>query len=149
MTTFDNLDMKIYLQYARRTNELELINQQYHLDEASSIPPQIQVLDFYPKPSEMDLLLGVATIQNPWAFFYPPPKYTLQRRSPFGFFRVAPSMGSFDEEEETERELDDVECENEDEENEKKAIKKCFQQIKKINHWISFIIGRVGQFLQG
>lgn len=149
MTTIDKLDIGIYIQYARRTNMIEQITQQYHLDQASSIPAQIQVLDYYPKLTEMDVLLGVGIIKNPWAFFFPPPQFRFQRRSPFGFFRVAPSLGSFEEEEENEKELDDVECETEEEENEKKALKNCFEQIKKINNWISFIVGRVGQFLQG
>lgn len=149
MTTIDKLDIGIYVQYARRTSMVEATNQEYHLDEAASIPAQIQVLDVYPKLSEMDLLLGVGPVQNPWAFFFPPPKFNFQRRSPFGFFRVAPSLGSFEEEEENEQELDNVECEDEEEENEKKALKGCFEQIKKINGWISFIVGRVGQFLQG
>lgn len=149
MVTIDKLDIGIYIQYARRTNMIEQINQQYHLDEASSIPPQIQVLDFYPKLSEMDLLLGVGRIQTPWAFFFPPSQFRFQRRSPFGFFRVAPSLGSFEEEEENEKQLDEIECETEEEEKEKKVLKNCFDQIKKINNWISFIVGRVGQFLQG
>lgn len=149
MTTIDKLDIGIYIQYARRTNMIEQINQQYHLEEAASIPAQIRVLDFYPKLSEMDILLGVGRLQNPWAFFFPPPQFRYQRRSPFGFFRVAPSLGSFEEEEESERQLDEIECETEDEEREKKALKNCFEQIKKINNWISFIVGRVGQFLQG
>lgn len=149
MTTIDKLDIGIYIQYARRTTMIEQINQQYHLDEAGSIPAQIQVLDVYPKLSEMEALLGVGPIQNPWAFFFPPPQFRFQRRSPFGFFRVAPSLGSFEEEEENEREFDDIQCTTEEEENEKKALKGCFEQIKKINGWISFIVGRVGQFLQG
>lgn len=149
MTTIDKLDMGIYIQYARRTSMIEQINQQYHLDEAASIPPQLRVLDFYPKPTEMDILLGVGTVQHPWAFFFPPPQFRYQRRSPFGFFRVAPSLGSFEEEEETERQLEDIECETDEEKKEKKALKKCFEQIKKINNWLSFIVGRVGQFLQG
>jgi hypothetical protein len=149
MATIDKLDIGIYIQYARRTNMIVQINQQYHLEEASSIPPQIQVLATYPKMSEMDILLGVGTIQNPWAFFLPPPQFRFQRRSPFGFFRVAPSLGSFEEEEESEKEFDEIECETEEEENEKKKLKNCFGQIKKINNWISFIVGRVGQFLQG
>lgn len=149
MTTIDKLDIGIYIQYAKRTAMIEQTNQLYHLDEAGSIPPQISVLDVYPKLTEMDLLLGVRQIQNPWAFFFPPPRFTFQRRSPFGFFRVAPSLGSFEEEEEDEQELDQIICENEEDEKEKKKLKNCFEQIKKINNWISFIVGRVGQFLQG
>lgn len=149
MATIDNLDVGIYVQYARRTSMVEQTTQQYHLDEASSIPAQIKVLDSYPKLSEMDILLGVGRIQTPWATFLPPPKFRFQRRSPFGFFRVAPSLGSFEEEEENERELEEIECSTEEEENEKEKLKGCFEQIKKINNWMGFIIGRVGQFLQG
>lgn len=149
MTTIDNLDIAIYIQYARRTQLIEQITQQYHLEEASSIPPQILLVDLYPKLNEMDILLGVSTVQAPWAFFFPPPQYRFQRRSPFGFFRVAPSLGSFDKEDEDEKKLDEVVCEDEEEEKEKSILKNCFAQIDKINNWLSFIVGRVGQFLQG
>lgn len=149
MTTVDKIPIDAYLQYARRSNDLAAIDGQYHLRDAASIPAQIRVLDFYPKPTEMDTLFGVARVENPWAYFFPPPKFQFQRRSPFGFFRVAPSLGSFQEEEETEQELDEIECTTEEEKTEKKAIKNCFEQIKKINNWLSFIVGRVGQFLQG
>jgi hypothetical protein len=149
MTTIDKLDVGIYMQYARRTQALEQITQQYHLEEASSIPAQLRVLDLYPKLSEMELLTGIGNIQMPWAQFAPPSKYRFQRRSPFGFFRVAPSLGSFDKEEENEKEMDEVECETEEDEKEKKILKSCFAEIKKINGWISYIVGRVGQFLQG
>ena len=149
MTTIDKLDIDIYFQYARRTQLIEQINQQYHLDDAASIPPQIQLVDIYPKLSEMELLLGIVPVQMPWAYFFPPPRFRFQRRSPFGFFRVAPSLGSFEQEDEDEEKLDDVICETEEEEREKTAIKGCFTQIDKINNWLSFIVGRVGQFLQG
>lgn len=149
MTTIDKLDINIYLQYARRTQMIEQINQQYHLDEAASIPAQISLVNFYPQISEMDLLLGVVPVQAPWAYFFAPVRYRFQRRSPFGFFRVAPSLGSFEDEDEDERKLDAIPCETEEEEKEKGAIKSCFSQIDKINNWLSFIVGRVGQFLQG
>lgn len=149
MTTIDKLDIAIYIQYARRTQMIEQITQQYHLEEASSIPPQIMLVDLYPKMTEMDILLGVSTVQAPWAFFFPPPRYRFQRRSPFGFFRVAPSLGSFDKEDEDERKLDQITCEDEEDEKNKSKLKSCFAQIDKINNWLSFIVGRVGQFLQG
>lgn len=149
MATIDKLDINIYMQYARRTQLIEQINQQYHLDEASSIPPQILMVDLYPRMSEMDLLLGIVPVQSPWAYFFPPPKYRYQRRSPFGFFRVAPSLGTFDKEEENERQLDETQCEDEEDQRDKLKLKACFEQIKKINNWLGFIVGRVGQFLQG
>ena len=149
MTTIDKLDMGIYIQYARRTQMVEQISQQYHLDEASSIPAQIRVFDFSPKPLEIDILLGIRIVQTPWAYFFPPPKFRFQRRSPFGFFRVAPSLGSFEKEDEDEERLNDIDCETEDEKKEKKVLQSCFVQIGKINEWMGFIIGRICQFLQG
>lgn len=149
MTTIDKLDIAIYVQYARRTQMIEQINQQYHFEDAASIPAHIQLVDIYPKLTEMDLLMGVSIIQSPWAYFFPPPRYRFQRRSPFGFFRVAPSLGSFDKEDEDEKKLDEIVCEDETQEKQKKVLKACFKQIEKINNWLSFIVGRVGQFLQG
>jgi hypothetical protein len=149
MTTIDKLDLDIYIQYARRTQMIEQINQQYRLQEASSVPPQTQLIDLYPKLSEMELLLGVVPAQSAWAYFFPPSQFRFQRRSPFGFFRVAPSLGSFDQENEDERKLEEIACEDEEDEKNKKTLKACFDQIKKINGWLSFIVGRVGQFLQG
>jgi hypothetical protein len=42
-----------------------------------------------------------------------------------------------------------VECKTPEETREKEAIASCFAQITKINQWLGFIVGRVGQFLQG
>jgi hypothetical protein len=149
MTTIDKLDISVYNLYAIRTRMIEQINQQMQLDKASSIPPQIQVLDFYPKLTELDLLLGVVPLHTPWAYFYPPKKFRRMRRSPFSFFRVAPSMGSLEEQEVSARHLESVECKTAEEEGEKQAIKGCFKQMEQINRWLGHIIGRVGQFLQG
>lgn len=147
--TIDNIDIGVYFQYARRMQMIEQINRQYHFEEASSIPPQLQVVTFYPKLSEIDLLLGIIPLHTPWAYFFPPPRFRFQRRSPFGFFRVAPSLGSFEDQENNEEKIEAIECDEEDEKKEKAAIKACFKQIDKINNWLSFIVGRVGQFLQG
>lgn len=147
--TIDKFELSVHYEYAFRIQMIEQINRQYHFEEAASIPPQLQLVDLYPKPSEMDLLLGVIPVQTPWAFFFPPPLFRFQRRSPFGFFRVAPSLGSFEDQDEDQRKLDEVECETEEEKKEKKVLQTCFKQISKINEWLSFIVGRVGQFLQG
>ncbi|MBA3722276.1 MAG: DUF5399 domain-containing protein [Parachlamydiaceae bacterium] len=149
MATIDKLDNDIYIQYARRTQLIEQINRQYHFEEAASIPPHILLVDIYPKLAEMDILFGISAVHTPWAYFFAPPKYQFQRRSPFGFFRVAPSLGSFEKEGEDERQLDETVCDNEEDEKDKKILKTCFGEIHKINNWLSFIVGRVGQFLQG
>jgi len=149
MATIDNLDLSIYNLYAIRTRMIEQINQQYQLDKASSIPPQTQVLTIYPKLTELDILLGVVPLNTPWAYFYPPQKFQYIRRSPFSFFRVAPSVGSLEEQENEAKLLESIECSSPEELKEKEAIKGCFKQMEQINRWLGYIVGRVGQFLQG
>lgn len=149
MTTIDKLDLSVYNLYALRTKMIEQINQQYQLDKASSIPPQTTVMNMYPKLTELDLLLGIVPLHTPWAYFYPPKKYGFVRRSPFAFFRVAPSLGSLEEQDQEARALESVVCFTPEEEKEKDIIKGCFKQIEQINRWLGYIVGRVGQFLQG
>lgn len=149
MTTIDKLDISVYNLYALRTRMIEQINQQYHLDEASTIPAQTQVITTHAQLTEIDILLGVVPLLTPWAYFFPPQRFRSIRRSPFSFSKVAPSMGSPDEQAKALAAVQDTPCSNPDEENEKKAIIACFKQMDKINNWLSFIVGRVGQFLQG
>jgi len=148
-TTIDKLDLSVYNLYAVRTRMIEQINQQLHLDQAGTIPPQIQILDAYPKLAELDILLGISPLLAPWAYFFPPRHFASQRRSPFGVARLLPSLGDEEEQEEKEHEAAIVECETDEEEAEKKAILKCFGQITKINSWLGYIVGHRGQFLQG
>jgi hypothetical protein len=149
MATIDQLDISIYNLYAIRTRMMEQFTKQVRLGEAGSIPPQTQLVDTLPKLTELDLLLGVAPVVTPWAYFYPPKRYRYIRRSPFAFFRVAPTLGPLEKHADDEAKVSDVECHSVEEEQEKEAILGCLAQIDKINNWISFIIGRVGQFLQG
>lgn len=149
MPTIDKLDIGIYIQYARRTQLIEQINQQYRLQEASTIPAQIQLVDLYPKLAEIDILLGVIPVHTPWALFFAPKNYDAQRRSPFAFSRVVPILGNKDQEESEEEKLFRQPCDSEEEEKEKQVLTNCLKQIKKINSWLSFVIGRMGQFLQG
>jgi hypothetical protein len=149
MATIDQLDISVYNLYALRTRMLEQINNELRLSEASTIPPQTSVVDYLPKMTELDLLLGVAPVVTPWAYFYPPKQFRTIRRSPFAFFRVAPSLGSLEQQDEDEEKTESVVCETDEEENEKSAMLGCLKEIRKINNWLSFIVGRVGQFLQG
>ncbi len=148
MTTIDKLDISVYNLYAIRTKMIEQINQQLRLDQAASIPPHILVLDIYPKLTELDILLGIVPLFTPWAYFFPPPRFRFMRRSPFSY-RVIPSLGTYDEQDEKEQELDNIACSTSDEVQEKETLKSCFREIEKLNNWLSFIMGRVGQFLQG
>lgn len=149
MATIDNLDYEVYRLYAVRTKLIEQINQQYRLEEAATIPPQTQLIDTFPKLNELDLLLGVVTVNTPWAFFLPPKRFASARRSSFAFSRVVPSLGSQQEQDEDEEKHNQTETITDEEEQEKATISRCFKQINKLNGWLGFIIGRVGQFLQG
>src|SRR5882672_1099137 len=91
--TIDKFDIGIYIQYARRTQLIEQVLSQYHMRDATSVPAQALIVDLYPKLAELDLLLGVATMSSPWAYFYAPKSYSTQRRSPFAFHRVIPIIG--------------------------------------------------------
>lgn len=147
--TIDQFDLSVFNMYALRTMMTEQINQQYRLQEAASIPPQIQVVDTYPKLSELDLLLGIIPLHAPWAYFFPPKRLRTLRRSPFSFNRAAPSFGSVLRHDEEIEMLEMVDCDTEEEKREKSAIINCIRQMGKINSWKAFILGRVGQFLQG
>lgn len=149
MATIDKLDLSVYNLYAIRTKMIEQINQQYQLDKAASIPPQTLVMNVIPKLTELDLLLGIVPLHTPWAYFYPPKKFSFVRRSPFAFFRVAPSLGSLEDQERDARTLESIRCSSLEETKEKEVIQGCFKQIEQINRWLGYIIGRVGQFLQG
>lgn len=149
MSTIDKLDIGIYIQYAKRTQLIEQINAQYHFDLDSSIPPQIMLIDLYPKLTELDILLGIVPMATPWAYFFPPQNYRLIRRSPFAFSRFLPGLGSGSENGTWEDGINQVVCQTPQEEKEKEAITNCVKQIAKIKDWLGFIVGRVGQFLQG
>ncbi len=148
MTTIDKLDISVYISYAMRTEYVEAIKKEFRLDQAESIPTQTTLVDFQVKPSEIDLLLGVAAVTTPWAIFLPPKRFMGRRRSPFTVARVTPSLGSQHDQDEKEQEIEDMECETAEEEREKSVLLSCFQQITKINDWLSHIISRIGQFLQ-
>jgi hypothetical protein len=149
MATIDKLDISVYNLYAMRTRMIEQINEEYHLEAASSIPPQTHVMNTYAKLSELDLLLGIVAYNTPWAYFFPPKLFHVKRRSPFTFSRVIPSLMSTEEGSEEYNNLFSVPCETPEEEKERSALAACFKEISKLNNWLSFIVGRVGQFLQG
>jgi len=149
MATIDKLDMSVYNLYAIRTKMIEQINESIGIDKDSTIPPQTTMVNMWPRLTEIDILLGIVPLFTPWAYFYPPKNFRYQRRSPFAFSRVAPSLGSLKEQAEDEAHLAAIPCSSTEEEEEKAHIAGCLKQIDKINGWIGFIVGRVGQFLQG
>lgn len=149
MATIDQLDISVYNLYAVRTKMIEQINQQFHLEAATTIPAQLQVVNIYPQLTEIDLLLGIVPMHTPWAYFYPPKQLMTLRRSAFSFSRIAPSLKSIDDDGEEYQTLQSILCETPEEERERAILNSCFKQISKLNNWLGFIIGRIGQFLQG
>lgn len=149
MATIDNLDLSVYNLYAIRTKMMEQINLDLRLDQAGSIPPQLTIVDIYPRLSELDILLGITPSFLPWAYFFPPKRFRSIRRSPFTFARVMPSFSSDEEIEEMQEKLRQVGTSTDEEEEEKSMISKSLGKISEINDWMSHIIGRIGQFLQG
>lgn len=147
--TVDKFDIGIYIQYARRTELLEQVRQQLHLPEAGTVPAQALIVDLYPKLAEMDLLMGVAALHAPWAYFYPPNRFSAQRRTPFAFHKIIPIFGTQESEAEEVEKLDAIECSSAQEQEEKEILKNCFGNMRKINDLLHYIGGRIGQFLQG
>ena len=149
MVTIDNIDIGVYIDYARRTQYVDEFTRQIRLREAESIPAQLQVVYLFPRMAEIDILLGVIPVTTPWAYFLPPKNFRAQRRSAFTFSRIVPLVNAFGAAESDEDKLKKQTLEGEEEEEERKTLLKCIGQIKKLNSWLSFIIGRMGQFLQG
>ncbi len=149
MATIDNFDIGIYQQYAHRTHMVEQTRKTFHLEEAEKIPPQTQFVAVKPQRSEMDLLLGVSTAYTPWALFLPPKRFRQQRRSPFTFSRIAPELGSDEALDAMLEQVMSVPVETKEEEEERTVITAAFEQLEKLNEMLGFIIGRLGQFLQG
>lgn len=148
-TTIDNYDLNVYNLYALRTKLVEDINRQYRLDQAAAVTTHTVVPTFQPLLTEIDLLLGVVPFINPWAYFFPPKKFRNARRSSFAFWRIAPSLGTFDEQEELEELIENIPVSSSEEKKEKHAIQACLKEVDKLNSMLRFITGRIGQFLQG
>ena len=147
--TVDNLDIEIYKQYAMRTEFVEQVTKQYHLTEAAHIPPHTVVIQQTPMLTQLDLLLGVVTLLTPWAHFLPPKKFTSRRKSSFSFSKITPSLGSTDKQESDSLKLEQFPCSSYAEKEERNILKKCLDNIRNLNDMLGFVIGKMGQFLQG
>jgi len=149
MTTIDKLDIAVHVQYAQRTEMVENIRREYRLEEAGAVEQHALTVALSQQMSEMDLLLGVMRTYAPWAYFYPPKKYFNQRRPAFVSYRVAPSLGSLEKQQSDTEKLENVKCKNAEEEEERSILSGCLAAIEEINDLIGFVVGRIGQFLQG
>ena len=149
MTTIDKLDIAVHVQYARRTEMVETIRQEYRFEQAGAVEQHALTVALSQQMSQMDLLLGVMRTYAPWAYFYPPKRYFSQRRPSFVSYRVAPSLGSLEKQQSDTEKLENVKCKDAEEEKERSILSECLGAIEEINDLIGFVVGRIGQFLQG
>lgn len=147
--TINDLGFQVHIRYAEMTEFVEGVKKEFGLDKAQAIPPHVQIVDTYARPNELQLLLGVAAVTTPWAVFVRPLPKRTRRRPSFTVARVAPSLGTLAEQIELENMVENTDTSSPDELREKTILLLCFGQINKLNEWLSHIIGRVGQFLQG
>lgn len=151
-TTIADYEMSWYNLYALRTRSVEEIQKQYQLNQAATVTSNVVMPNYQQVQTELDMLFpDVRFVQNPFANFKAPPikKHNQSRRSPFAFWRIAPSLGTLEEQEKLEAMVDQFNVDSNEEIREKKAIQSCFKQMNKLNSMLGFIVGRVGQFLQG
>lgn len=149
MPTIDKLGLDVYRDYAMRITLTQETNNQLRINEASTIPGQLQMVDISARLSEFDLVLGLAHKSMPWAYFDPPKNWGGLRRNPFAFFRVCPSFGSLADQERIEQEIENIPCKTPEDEAQKEKIKACMKKMGWINYMINYVMGKVGQFLQG
>jgi hypothetical protein len=149
MAVISDLDINIYLKYAQFTQLLENIQEEYHFNQADTIPAQTLLVNIQAKPSELDLLLGSMPSITPWAHFLPPARLRYLRRSPFGFARLVLGSATDEEEEHQQEQFEDAECESPEEEKQKAVLRKFFKNKGMIDRWIREVGGNMGRFLQG
>ena len=135
MATIDKLDFKVYVDYARRTRLIELVNKDYGLGQSQGIGAQIEVVDIHPRVLELDLLIGLMRQYAPWASFWPPKKFQEQRRPVFMRHRIAPSLGTFSKQDADYETVLNFSPETKEQETEQRILCTCFQQIHTINGW--------------
>lgn len=148
MATIDDLGIQVHSLYAIRTTLAEETYKEFRLQEAASIPPQTTLFDTFPKMTNMSAVVGEVPVTT-WAFFFAPKGFYQTRRSPFAFYRIAPSLGSLEKQDEDEALIASIPVMTEEEKQEKEAVLQLIDVVRKVNDWINFIWARVGQFLQG
>ncbi len=154
------LPLQTYIQYAKRTQYIEALNRVYRFNEAATVPRQVEVNDVFPREQDIDILLGVIRANRPWASFMPPPRFdqgslsgtlrTLYQREPsFNRYRAAPKLGSLEKQEADYHRVLNYPETSPSARREKKALKRLFEHLEDVNGMVSYVTGRIGQFLQG
>jgi hypothetical protein len=145
-TVYDDL-LDVHDLYARRIQLIESYYKQYPVSQAERIPAHTAVDNVRPQLTNIDILLGVSTNPPPWALMRPP---EYDPRQPYvSFYRIAPALGTIEQQANATERLQSVECVTAQDTEDKNTILGGLAAINKINDWKGYIIGRVGQFLQG
>lgn len=147
--TIDNLDISVNNAYALRQLNYERIQTEYRINLAPEVSQAVTIQSNIPTLQQLSLIFPTDVYPSVWAYFYAPKTFYSRRRSPFTFSRLAPSLGPLEEQQELYETIAQTPCTNPEEEREKAVLLRCFNQIDKINSMLSFIVGRIGQFLQG
>lgn len=143
---YDDL-LDVHELYAQRIQLIQKYYEQYPVNLADKVQSHTQVDNVRPQLTNIDILLGVSTNPPPWALMRPP---TYDPRQPFlSFSRVAPSLGTLEKQASDTERLQAVPCLTPKDALEKSIILGGLAIINKINDMKGYIIGRVGQFLQG
>lgn len=133
--------------YARRIQLIESYYNQYPVSQAERVPAHTAVDNVRPQLTNIDLLLGVSTNPPPWALMRAP---DYDPRQPYvSFYRIAPALGTIEQQANATERLQAIECVTAQDTLDKNTILGGLAAINKINDWKGYIIGRVGQFLQG
>lgn len=174
MTTIDSYDNEWYRKHARDVRDLEETYKHYFrvstLDEARTVEPHTWIESLENQIPMVDLLTGVYSPERKTIAFFTRP-FRNQRKSPFGFFLLAPSLGSYEKQVSDAERIksfsliqDEEEEEGEGREDEEKsgrqgkkglnkrrktAIEKMYDMLGSMNAWLLEIKGKQSQYQKG
>lgn len=135
---FDKLPQQTHDDYARRATSTEVLKNRFGPHVFT--PAATEILDVRDKPTAMDALLGYygisATQTISWAAFEPPPMGWNDQRSSLFSYETIPGFHNI---------LDKISSKSQIPE----KIKNLCMCCKMLDEEISFVKGRVGQFLRG
>lgn len=158
MATIDKLDPSIHTTYALLTKNKEEMGRQYPIAVEASVASQTQIIDFQPKLSALESLLGSTASQqeSPFAHFVPPKGYYVQTSHMFSY-EIIPDMKNFIVEPQEPIACDAASCEIEKSDSlcdtyqpfYSYILKNTARALQKLNQNLNFVRCRMAQFLQG
>ena len=173
MTTIDSYDNEWYRKHARTVRDLETTYKDLrvsNLEEARAIQPHTWVESLENHIPMVDLLMGTYGPERKTIAFFTRP-FMSQRKSPFGFFLLAPSLGPYEkqmadaerlyempvfwendedeEDQDSEEEKERKQGKNRLEKKRKNAVEKMYGVLNTLNTWLLEIKGKQSQYQKG